>query len=204
MKKRLMSAAIVAVVLMALFAACGDDVQTVANETAKQVETITVTQLAKNYKVLVSWDAVEGGTGYRVYAQVDGKNSIISNGGSSNNYGDIWGWNQTNYSNETPESEYLKETPNASAVDNYVCTLNVQYIYTDYDLVWDSTAGKYVPDKDANGNPIINNTSIQGIIPAGRVRFGVQTYTANPNQQPSEIKWSDPVTIAAPADKDNL
>jgi len=198
MKKRLMSAAIAAVVLMALFAACGEEVQTVANETAKQVGTITVTQLAKNYKVLVSWDAVEDGTAYRVYAQVDGKNTVLLS------YPETWGWNQVTVSNNTPESEDVKYTPNASAVDNYVCVLDVQYIYTDYDYSWDATAGKFVPDKDADGKPIINYTNIEGKLPSGKVRFGVQTHTAKPNQQPSEIKWSDPVDIKAPANKDNI
>jgi len=180
MKKRLMSAVIAAVVLMALFAACGDEVQTVANETAKQVGTITVTQLAKNYYVVVSWDAVEGGTGYQVYVQVEGKNNILNGYNDYNgDYQNFWGWNQVAISNETPESENIKYTPNISALDNFVLPLTVQYIEKDFEYgqVWDSDNNHWtwgiVTDADGNN---VTKTEIKGQIPSGSPLWRSNSY----------------------------
>jgi len=175
MKKRLMSAAIAAVVLMALFAACGEEVQTVANETAKQVGTITVTQLANNYYVVISWDAVEDGTGYSVYAQPEGKKTVIQLYSSSAS-------NTNTYSNTDPVSDNYKSTPN-SDIDKWNYIANV----------------KYTQKTGSSSSPTI---TYPGDVPSGSVRFGVQTRNALPNHEYSEIKWSDYVTITAPADKD--
>jgi len=174
MKKRLMSAVIAAVVLMALFAACGEEVQTVASETANQVGDITVTQLAKNCYVLISWDAVEDGTGYQVYCQQEGKKSVIELD---------WGWQWNTITNNDPEDEYL-----------------------DYKAITDPDKWCYpaqVKRKRLDGPASDPYISYIGKVPTGRVRFGVQTYTANPNKAQSEIKWSDYKDIAAPKDVDN-
>jgi len=172
MKKRLIGAAIAAVVLMTLFAACGDDVQTIAYDEAEQVGDITVTQIAKNYYVVISWDAVEDGTGYSVYAQQEGKKTVI-NLGSGNN--------SNTYSNYSPETENVKSTPN-SDIDKWVKVVDVKY--NKIDVYGESS---YITP--------------QGSFPSGSFRFGVQTNTLLPNHEDSEIKWSDYITITAPADK---
>jgi fibronectin type 3 domain-containing protein len=76
-----------AVVLLLLFTACDStqDVKIVGYEQAKAVASVEAKQTTEDrYYVIVTWDAVENGTRYKVYAQEDGKKSIRSIGNGQN------------------------------------------------------------------------------------------------------------------------
>jgi len=98
MKKRLIGAALVAVVIMAVFASCSDEPQdvNVVNDyinivndyftRSNAVSSVSAAQTTDNNYVIVSWDAIEGGVSYNVYIQQQGKNTINANGYGQNNY----------------------------------------------------------------------------------------------------------------------
>jgi len=84
MKRKLIGAALAAVVLMILFAACSDEPQLVAWQPAKSVAAVTPEQTTDKYYVLIKWDAIEDGTNYQVYVQEEGKKTVYQFGGGQN------------------------------------------------------------------------------------------------------------------------
>jgi len=171
MKKRILGAVIAAVVMMLLFAACSDEPQLIAYETADKVSAVNVAQIGSNYFVIVSWSAAKDGSGYRVYAQQSGTKSIIDCG---------WGQNEDVYSSKagtvgSPYS-YLDTKPNIGAIDSWSKCIEVQYQVT-------------------YGTGILATSEIDGDLPSGSWRFGVQTVSPYPNTANSDIKWSDYISV---------
>jgi len=181
MKKRILGAVIAAVVMMLLFAACSDEPQLIAYETASKVSSVSATQFGSNYYVVVSWSAAKDGSGYRVFAQQSGTKSIIDCD---------YGQNISVYSPKIAgitggptvgnPSSYLDTQPNTDP-DAWSKLIRVQYTVT---------------SGNSSGGGTITST-INGDLPSGIWRFGVQTVSPYPNTTYSDIKWSEYVTVAS-------
>lgn len=171
-----MGAVIAAIVLMALSASCAPDVQDVnivGYEQAGQVSSVTVSQIGSNYYVLISWDAVKNGTDYLVYYQQDGKKTAnyLGNGQNQSTISTTTG---TTYS--PPSLVYTRNTD----LDKWSTTISIQYT-SSYTFGGTTT------------------TSTSGVLAPGTYRFGVATNDINPLNTTSDVKWSAPFTVAAPA-----
>jgi len=199
MKKRIIGAVIATIVMMALTAACAPEVQDVnlvgQDLNAAQVSKVEVSQKGDNYFVIASWDAVKNGTGYHVYAQPDGKKTVIDLGDIwyYGNWAGVWADNDWNWVFKTPEApdNTWKETyidwddkNRNTDVDKWSAFIKIKHTRT-----------KYASD------PENKETVTVGQLAPGKYRIGIQTNDINPNNNDSEIKWSAPIDIAAPANK---
>jgi len=191
MKKRIIGAAIAAIVLMALVAACAPEVQDVSivdDYQAAQVAKVEAAQKGDNYYVIVSWDAAKNGTGYGLYAQPDGKKTVINLWDAGNVWtSNDWNWviNPQDPDNlwKEPEIDWSDKNKNTD-VDKWSAFIKIKHTRT-----------KYADDPDDK------ETTTVGTLAPGKYRFGVKTFDGSPKNSDSEIKWSAPFDIAAPAGK---
>jgi len=174
MKRRFFSAAVAAVVLMALFTACGgdpEDVNIVGNPKAAQVASVTVTQPANLYAVIVSWDAIPNGTSYTVYLQQDGKKTVINAG---------YGQCEDTYTTSTADQyRVIMTTTKNTDSDKWSAKIDVEYTVN-------------------YGGSTPSSTVTRGDLPPGKYRFGVGSNDADSNHRESDIKWSSDFTVASP------
>jgi len=173
MKKNFIGAAAAAVVLMVLFAACDNEpqeVKLVGYPLAAQVSSVTVTQTSNKYHIIVSWDAIKDGNGYKVYYQQEDKNTVDSFGAAQNDF------TYPSASTVSGTYAYLDNLTANDDVDKWSAAISVKFTYTSYGL-----------------------TYTRGTLPPGTYRFGVQSSDTDPNHKDSDIKWSDYITVAAPA-----
>jgi len=186
MNKKIIGAVIAAVVLLGAFAACSDEPQDVNVvdydlRNAKQVTDLNVNQVGSNYYLIFTWTAVDNGSGYKLYYKEEGKKTVKE-------FQQPWGYSNSTVSAKSPVAGRqgpagLEWTRNTD-VDKYNLNVDVQYtVTTTYTGI-----GAPAPDIDYNGE-----------LPPGTYRFGIKTYDVRERVDPSDIKWSKPITVAAPA-----
>jgi len=83
MKKKILLAAL-SVFILAAMTSCVFDVRVVEDE--PEVSSVTVTKTTDNRYYIVTWTGIAGADSYRVYAQQNGKNSMLSLGTGQNTY----------------------------------------------------------------------------------------------------------------------
>ena len=84
MKKRLIGMAVIVVVLMVMFSACGDET-IIAHKKAGNPSKVEVSTLNSRY-VLVKWSAGKDAVGHNVYFRKDKTKSVIEAGQGQNTY----------------------------------------------------------------------------------------------------------------------
>ena len=172
MKRKMIGVAVAAVVLMAFFAACDNgaqDVKTIGYLVADAPTGVKAAQTTDKNYVIITWDAVQNGTGYTVYWQLDGKKTItqLFSGGS-------YSGNSNSFTYAVADG---KESPN-SDVDKWSGLLEIDPTYKIGDTEFKS--------------PYL------GKIRFG-VRANVLVPGSGSTGNTSDVVWSDYITVAAPA-----
>jgi len=193
MKKRLIGAALIAVILMVAFAACEDET-VVVWPTASKASNVTAVQSADKTHVIITWDAAKDAIGYGdwISVQKDGKNQsdnlwisdeVLRPGTGTwvddGMGGTTWvppSWDPSG--NIRPTNTVKVKTNDASGITTEP--------NTDVDK-WLAIV-TVVPSASAAGSDIT----------AGSFKFGVKTRNAKPNEAVSDIAWSKPVSLTSP------
>jgi len=170
--KRIFGAAFAAMMVLALFAGCDtepQEVKVVGFAQAGAPSNVKAVQTTDKNYIIVYWDASKDGESYNVYVQQKDKKTHKWVSEGNNSF-----------SYSTTDGTYRSW----SSSGGYVYSTN-----TDADK-WSARIGV------GSITTVLNSSSEP--VPAGTYRFGVSAESTSPEQQNSDIKWSDYITVANP------